>query len=222
MDEEERQNQAQKVASNIASNGKYQQKPAPQRFDPIREANSRLSAAEKASKQPDPPNYKGEAVREYQKQLTARTKAIGTHESLGTNEKMIATDREISGRMALCGYSQKEISTALDKASPYAGTLKNEKRREAYARDMANQGTAFAVKAEKNHGVASNIAQNKINEGLSHDDRRTDKLGMLQKSENNKEQKIESIKASREKHASQTTQSMLHSTYTQNQKTVKR
>ncbi len=210
MNEQERQ--AYDTAASIASNGKYQttkQEQRPQRFDPIREADNKLDQAKQEAKRPDPPNYKGEPVREYQKQLVDRAENLGSRETFGNNQKMATTDREIAGRMALSGYNKQEIGSAIQKASPYAATLQNQGRRESYANQTADYGmTRKAIDTERGGNIQNTIAQNKSREGLASDDRRTDRLGMTQKAETGKEQKVDSIRSAQRQHTTQNVQQL--------------
>jgi hypothetical protein len=214
----ERERQAYDTAATIASDGKHQttkQEQRPQRFDPIREADNRLDQARQEVKRPDPPNYKGEPVREYQKQLVARSEAVGSQKAFGSAQKMRDTDREIAGRMALCGYSQTEIGSAVQKASPAAATLQNEGRQQSYARDISRQGIADAYKAQIDKGGGTIIAQNKIDKGMTPDDRRTEQLNMTQKPENGKKHEIESIRSAQSRE--RTTQAVMQSSPSQQQ-----
>lgn len=134
----------------------------------------RLNAATKAFNQPDPPGYKGEATREYQKELARKLLAHGPEKTLGTPETRFKQDHDVAARLLIAGHSKREVSTALAKASPEAGCLQTKQDREAY-------GSMVTARTLNHHKVQEQIAkttEHKLDKGQQNE-RRLDKIGDL-------------------------------------------
>jgi hypothetical protein len=134
----------------------------------------RLNAATKAFNTSDPPSYKGEATREYQKELSRKLLAHGPEKTLANPQIRFEQDVDIAARLQIAGHSKQEVAKALTKASPEAGKLQTEQEQKAYGELVSSK----AIEHEKVRAQIAKTTQLKI-EQERQDERRLDKIGDL-------------------------------------------
>ena len=98
----------------------------------------RVQEAEMAFHQPDPPNYKGEATREYQKELARQVRSRGQENTLDSVKMRQYTDQDIAMRLMAAGHSPEKTGQTIAKASPEAGRLKTSEQQKQYGKNVVD------------------------------------------------------------------------------------
>ena len=169
----------------------------------------RLNAATKAFNEPDPPGYKGEATREYQKELSRKLLAHGLEKTLETSQTRFKQDHDIAARLLIAGYNNQEVSTALTKASPEAGRLQTKQEREAYGKVI----TTNTLSHQKVQEQITKTTEHQLEKGQQNE-RRLEKIGDLATSCGNEKQVMNSRpKLEKFQEHNQRSQNILKDTY---------
>ena len=126
----------------------------------------RYDQAQQAFLQPDPPGYQGEALREYQKELTRRIQVHGVSEVLGSPTQRQTHDMDAAMLLLATGYNQNTVAKALDQGSPHAA-------------DKADYGQGIVKTVWAQPEVKQFVAERmlwKAGQGIPLEERRLDRL----------------------------------------------
>jgi len=135
----------------------------------------KYNAAERAFHQDDPRGYKGEAVREYQKEVHRKIDTFGKDNISKTVGQRQYTDYETATRMMAAGYSPKETAKAISKASPEAARLTSGREKVLYGRQIV----ANSLGTESHRKLISEMQRWKAESKIPATERRLDKIGGL-------------------------------------------
>lgn len=131
----------------------------------------RMEDVVKALDKPDPPNYRGDASREYQKELGRKILRHGYDNTVGDKETHQRTDQDIALRLLAAGYTDKQTNTAITKASPEAVNHSTGKTPNLYGEKI----TESVLKHEQTQKVIGEHRRDEIKNGNEHE-RRLEKL----------------------------------------------
>ncbi|ESA37122.1 hypothetical protein N836_00135 [Leptolyngbya sp. Heron Island J] len=124
------------------------------------ELNARLQGINKAYHSKDPKGYRGEATREYQRELGRQCVMHGGKGRLGTYENRKNADHEIASRMLIAGFSEKQTAQTIAQASPNAANIKSQDGRKAYGQEAVKKAAELPHVVDKMREVQAGKKQN--------------------------------------------------------------
>lgn len=146
------------------------------------EFQKRMVDTDRAYRQPDPKDYTGTAVREYQKEYARRLydqkkgdrqKAIEQLDRTINPENAIATDRDIAGRLYAAGYKPQPIEQAITQVSPNTADLSSQEQKLYWSQEIQPVFSQPGLEQFKNQ-----IEQDKTNKNLKENEYRLDQLNL--------------------------------------------
>jgi hypothetical protein len=125
--------------------------------------------------QPEPLGYKGESVREYQREMGRKILAHGTDKVVATAEQRFHQDKDIAMRMMASGHTPEQVARAISKASPEAARQPTREEQRSYGQQIV----AETLRQRPAREFIGSMNRWKMENNIPKDELRLDKIGDL-------------------------------------------